>query len=55
MERETRDQKMYTNHVLLKGSYASKVVGEVPDTTMVLMDGQVKSHRLVLATNPFLH
>ena len=46
---------MYINPVLLKGSYASKVVGEVPDTTMVLMDGQVKSHRLVLATNPFLH
>ena len=48
-------RKMYINPVLLKGSYASKVVGEVPDTTMVLMDGKVKSHRLVLASNPFLH
>ena len=44
------------HQVLLKGGHASKVVGEVPDTTMVLMDGVVvKSHRLLLASNSFLH
>ena len=46
---------MYSNQILLKGSHASKVVDECPDTKMVLMNGQVKSHLLVLATNPFLH
>ena len=46
---------MSSNQILLKGSHASTVVDECPDTKMVLMDGQVKSHLLVLATNPFLH
>ena len=46
---------MCTNQILLKGSHVSKVVDECPDTKMVLMNGQVKSHLLVLATNPFLH
>ena len=46
---------MCTNQILLKGSHASKVVDECPDTKMVLMNGQVKSQLLVLATNSFLH
>ena len=47
---------MYQNQVLLKGGDASKVVDEVADTRMVLMDGLVvKSHRLILASNAFLH
>ena len=46
---------MCENRILLKGGHASKVVDDVPDATMVFMDGQVKSHLLVLATNPFLH
>ena len=45
------------HQVLLKGGQASKeVVGELPDTTMVLMDGLVvNSHRLLLASNSFFH
>ena len=50
------EAKMHQNQVLLKGGQASKVMGEAPDTTMVLMDGLVvKSHRLILASNSFLH
>ena len=46
---------MCENRILLKGGHAIKVVDDVPDATMVFMDGQVKSHLLVLATNSFLH
>ena len=46
---------MCENRILLKGGHASKVVDDIPDATMFFMDGQVKSHLLVLATNPFLH
>ena len=47
---------MPQNQILLKGGDSSKVVDEAPDTRMVLMDGLVvKSHRLVLSSNAFLH
>ena len=46
---------MHQNQILLKGEHAGKVMGEAPDTRMVLMDGVVKSHRLILAaSNSFL-
>ena len=47
---------MYQNQILLKGGDASRVVDEIADTRLVLMDGLVvKSHRLILASNAFLH
>ena len=46
---------MHQNQVLLKAGDASKVVSETPDTRLVLMDGTVNSHRVILASNPFLH
>ena len=52
---ELSGEKMPQNQILLKGDHASNVMKEPADTTMVLMDGTVKGHRLVLASNPFLH
>ena len=47
---------MCANQILLKGGHARELVDETPDTRIILRDGLViKSHRLILSSNSFLH